>query len=910
MYSDRIRDFANEFDIEDLILRYDVDFDVPLRHEYALGILRMVDAFRPVADRGLPELARRVGAHWCDIVRSDLTYDHWAALRMIEASQDDAEALRAAVQNARRVDEFAAYATVRWHDVTGKIRYRLGSYTRARMAFETAVAVAEQHRLWWCLPDLRSNVNRGRYEESRQSGEPAVTKLISDLRAERERILADALYYGVTIGDIDPEARPRHREYLRGYSSVLHNLALALKDLAKREQSREAAEESLAISEESIRVSYVLDDHFRIYQSLNHQALVDEERAHGLFLDLSHGRYPRGQLIARQHLAIRRGGVEGAHELRKLLEEFIVQARANGGTGLDIHVAAYTVDEYAKLVATLPADLDPAVRTELIEDVAEKRFMMAESIRRAVAMPAYKQAYSRTIRPSYLERIANRIASSSTTGPSAVSSAVVGPAEEAFGLVEASSARELLDMLSTAALPQLPSLPSSAEDSSKRDVPAAAETAFEAEGEAGDIAPDLPATPTRSRRDAVRRGTVRRAQGATEEAIRSELARRETEFEEAFLHHPLEAAPQDPEIAHRVRMFTVNNPDTCVVRYFTYGPAQPESLGAFIFRNGDMQHVADIPYRDVERLAKELKTDRAPSKEQCEAIWNVLVGPMWNFIRRPTEPGHLVLIPTDDLFAIPLHLAWEPGTTAPLAARVPTSQSVSATAFVSRGRSFLRRQPVSVDDDLAAIVVADENAMAGRLGVAGGELLHTGWQEDRMVILGDRPAALRGVERHFPADMEGIRQITLAKPEFLIYAGHGGYNPHFRQLGPYLDLRGTYLTQYDLALRLRLPRNKLTILGACLAGLGAKTDSGEVSGFLRSLIATGAGVVGMPLWSVEDGAMVRTVRALLSASRHAVASGAGVFDPVQVLHERYRDLSSRLRHPEVLLEQLPLSLYL
>lgn len=890
MYSDRIRDFANEFDVDDLILRYDVDFDIPLRHEYAIGILRMVDAFDPAPADDLHALARRVGAHWCDVVRSDMTYDHWAALHMIEASQEDAETLRVAAGKARDIDELVAYATARWHDMTGKIRYRLGSYTRARIAFEIAVEVAERHRLWWCLPDLRSNVNRGRFEESRQGGEPAITKLIDALRAERERIVSEAPFFGVTIGDIDPATKIRHREYLRGYSSVLHNLALALKELAKSEKSRDAARESRRVSEESIRVSYVLGDHFRIAQSLNHQALVDPERAGELFEELAGGRYLRGRLIARQHLAVRKPGLAGADELRDLLDELIRAAAAGGGTGLDIHVAAFTMEEYARVVAALPVGTEAAKRAEFTEDVATKRFLMAESIRRAVAMPAYKQAYSKTIRPSYLERVADRLTSSESEA-----------FEEAFSLVEASSARELLDMLSTAALPELPLPPSPDSTAAKRVVPREAETAAEADDR------DLPRA---LRREVVRRSAVRRADPSVEDALGPELARRESEFESAFLHHPLEAAPHDAEIAHRVRMFSVNNPETCVVRYFAYGSAKPESLGAFVFRDGDMRCVTGIPFGEAERLARDLPTRTAPGRTDCEDIWNVLLRPVWDAVRWPAEPGHLVVIPTDDLFAIPLHVAWEPGTAMPLAARLPMSQSVSATAFVSRGRSLLRRQPVSADDDLAAIVVADEEAMAGRRGVSGGELLDTGWPLDRMVVLGDRPARLDGVRRHFDADLTGISQITRTKPEFFVYAGHGGFNAHFRQLGPYLELRGTYLTQYDVALRLRLPRNKLTILGACLAGQGAKTDSGEVSGFLRSLIATGAGAIGVPLWSVSDSAMVRTVRELLAASRRALPPGEGVFDPVQVLHHRYRSLAERIDDADLLVEQLPLSLYL
>ena len=80
---------------------------------------------------------------------------------------------------------------------------------------------------------------------------------------------------------------------------------------------------------------------------------------------------------------------------------------------------------------------------------------------------------------------------------------------------------------------------------------------------------------------------------------------------------------------------------------------------------------------------------------------------------------------------------------------------------------------------------------------------------------------------------------------------------------------------------------------------------------LRSgLVAAGAGVIGMPLWSVLDIAMVDTVRELLAASRTALHRGSGVFDPVVALHRRYRRLAAESTDPDVLIEQLPISLYL
>ncbi|MFD0518935.1 CHAT domain-containing protein [Paractinoplanes durhamensis] len=624
-----------------------------------------------------------------------MVYDHWAALRLIEASASDAAALLGAVQEDPDAASFHAYAAARWQDMTGKIRYRMGSYTRARIAFDTAVEVGEQHRLWWALPDMRSNAQRGRYEESRLSGTPDIDGLIERLTAECDRIKADAPFYGVVIGDASPEASARHREYLRGYSSVLHNLALAFKDKYVKHGAEGDRKQSLATTRESIRISYVLGDQFRIFQSLNNQALLEPDRAPALFRRLSTEPYIRGQLIARQHLARTASGMDAVTGLGELLDDLIAAAREHGSTGIDVHIAPFTMDLYAKAVENVLEDpesgLNARQREDLTEGLASKRFLMAESVRRVVAMPQYKQSYSKTIRPMYLQRIADRVASivpaSAVAAASDLAAAEVEPAEEAFSLVEASSARELLDMLSTASLPELPPLPPPSADATKRDLPEATEQAVRPElGPAGDRA-FVATAEVGKRRALVRRGAVRRAVGATAEAVKEQLTARETQFEEAFARNPIEGTPADPEISQRVKMFTVNNPDTCVVRYFTYGAAVPTQLGAFIVRHGKMRQVTGIDYASVERLAKDIGTDSAPKRDQCIAIWETLLAPIWDEIRRPDEPGHLVLIPTDDLFAIPLHLAWEPDSDLPLAARLPMSQSVSATAFVTRGET-------------------------------------------------------------------------------------------------------------------------------------------------------------------------------------------------------------------------------
>jgi tetratricopeptide (TPR) repeat protein len=871
MDADQIRQFAESCDIEQLILQYDADFDVPLEHGYALGVLRMTGTFEPIEQREVRAVAQRVGAHWCDIIYCDMTYDHWTALRRIEAAEADAAWLAGQPRN-----EFAEYALTRWHDGIAKIYYRLGGFTRSLPYFRRAAELAESAELWWCLPDIRSNVLRCEWEQGRQAGSPGMGGADVMLRAEIDAATSTAAGRAIDIESASGDHRVR--EFRRGVSSLLHNLAVVLKGGGPRHR-----DESLRVSLRSERISRALGDKFRIVQSVHHQAqLLDDSLARDFYAELATMEYPRGRLMARQHigrLTAAAGDPQGAVQLGALLGELLDNLHAGSSIGTDIDIADFTMRFYVTAVAALPE----RERREREEGLSRLRERLADAIRRAVALPAYKRAYASAVRPSFLERIAAAVAE--LDGPHHLDRA-----EQAFGLVEASSARELLDMMATADLPPL-EVPTSAEPS---DAPEAAPAETDEDADSPRLAE-------------MRRAAVTSQHQSAQAEILAEMARREAEFENRFLTQPLEAARHDPEIAHRLQMYTVNQECTCVVRYFAYGPAQPDLIGAFVVQNGCMRVVTGIRQADVRDLAQRLLTPSGrhivePTRAECEEIWDLLVGPVWAEIDEPDELRHLVLIPTDEIFAIPLHVAWQPGTEEPLAVRVPLSQAVSATAFVDRGRNLLKRQPVSLDDDLAAIVVAGN-------GVSGRELLHTGWKQEHMILAGRYPAALEHVEKKFRADGVGLRAIADDKPEFFVYSGHGNFNEAYDQYGPYLVLPdGEFLTQYDVAMRLRLPRNKLTILGACLAGQGAQTGGGDIGGFLRALMATGAGAIAVPLWSVKDRRLADTARNLLRASRDAAKEGNS-FDVVATLHQYYRDVAAHTE-PHRLVESLPLTVYL
>jgi hypothetical protein len=105
----------------------------------------------------------------------------------------------------------------------------------------------------------------------------------------------------------------------------------------------------------------------------------------------------------------------------------------------------------------------------------------------------------------------------------------------------------------------------------------------------------------------------------------------------------------------------------------------------------------------------------------AELMTTHLIEPVWNDVCTPDYPTRLVLIPCDEVFQLPLHVAFEPGSKWPLAASLPLCFSVSATAHVSRARHLLGTQFIEPDDDLCVLAQLDDR-------VSGRELKDLDWR--------------------------------------------------------------------------------------------------------------------------------------------------------------------------------------
>lgn len=919
--------FLEQWCARDLILSFDSEFDVPFAHKLCIGLLEMLANEADASSDPRVQQATWLGSQWCRIVRADVTYQLAEGLDAIVGSQTLAEQLKTYLAEPNGADppsseddkRFVAYVTARWYDGAGKIFYRCADYSNARLHFDAAKAIATEARLWHCLPDIVSNWLRADYEER-----TLVAQALDLAEAYRQQVSSAEEQAGKRLIPLAPDTvaslATEQREFLRGLSSLYHNLAVELMRAGKQQgiaDSLRCAQlnESLQFSRKSETICRALDDGYRLGQALNHQAFLARHagsggglaQARNLFEQVLQLKGDRSRRIAMQNLAsmdMQEGHLVAAHKrLQTLLKELRADRERRGGDlGLDNLFHYETVQRWRDVLAAPKAEceLGAAPWKSACDDAETERVESVRSIRRVVKISQYKQSFSLRHYPVYREAIGRAVEALKAVQDDDEDSRL-NKSEEVCAWVEEASGRELMDLLASAG----------SNREKLRDIapidPIVVPSATDA----------VPKGRGRQRRSAV----VQRNFDATDMAERRTLAAlegRRADYERYSLGHPIATASFDPELAHDLRMFTGNNRNLVVVRYFLYelrasgGKSGDSSvaLAAFVFWKGDMR----LYFLDWQAVHDKILTPLDASAGYpdvplvCDAkrMFTLLVKPWWNEVI-PDGPAHgreLVLIPADELYRVPLHVCLVDNDM-PLCSVIPTVYSVSASAFLHRRRHLLRRQQVHATDDLCAVLYRDENASCE-------ELIELDWPEKHFLVAGSPPD---GIRPHTPlgkASWAALDTMSNKQPEFFLYAGHGLYGPQFGILGPALVLEGDLMTQYDVALRLRLPHNKLTILGACVSGQGGYIGGGEVSGFLRAFMAAGAGALGVTLWRVLDNRIVAAVRHILSEAQAAAAKAekGGSFDVVQVYFEYCQSQCRDMRDVADRIEACPIALYL
>jgi tetratricopeptide (TPR) repeat protein len=903
-----------------IVRSFNADFDAPLAHDRCLGVLTLLGVAEPPADRDdLDRLSGWLGAATCRITRADVGYQYLDALETIEASRADAARVEQILARAKGSEgaPIATYALARWLDAVGKIDYRFGDYSTAKLTFERAMRLAAGAGHASCLPDMESNVVRADFEARKTAG-ATNAELIESYAALKARVIGELAAAGVpgpSGWKADLRRLPMEgRERLRGVTSVLHNLSIAL-------EKSERYGEALVESELSADIGRALSDPYRYAQARLTQGRIrleqrrlDEARA--CFVEVFESPWGRGRRIAAQSLgridADTQVG-EYARAMDRFLEVFEAfqadRARRGADLGMDAPFLEETVQHFRAALAAARGHL-PDERLADLEQIARREGLhAARSVRRVVKVEKYKLIYSKTVRPAYLRETALRLADAARLGAQGGRDDEVAKTEDSILLLaEEATARELLDAMAAGGA-------EARDPFDEVDVGGPARRR-----ENGAPAPAQPLPPAvaaaRPATDARRGAELRR--GRRDDALSAgqvkEIEARLEAYERTSLDAPVATTAINPEIAHELRLFTASarDPRQVIVRYFFEGEAEgARRLRAYVAREGRSYITGPLDVAPVLREAASWTSACGPSPRFAGILFEKLLRPLWAHLE---GPGRLVIIPTDELLGLPLHVAIGRETDHhPLAAVKPICFSVSAAAYVERRRHMRARFPVEPDDDLFVFMEAEADTKAG-VGVSGHEIVGLPWPKEHLYLHGRPPEALdagaytRVTASSGPEAIDQlVEQLAEVRPELFLYASHGQLDAEHERFGPMLKLGDTQLTQFDVARKVRLPRNKIAVLAACVTGRGASAAGGEVAGFLRALMAAGAGAIGLTLWSVIDHEIVQVVGGLLR--RIADAKGKEPFDVVEELHALYAK-APRYRQPDQTIESCPLAIYL
>jgi hypothetical protein len=284
----------------EILSRFDSERDLQMRHHEALGVLRALRAH--VSD----DPVVRVGTAWAHILHADLAHLLRDGLAWIDESRSSVAQLEAAKEASD--DPFAGYVLARWHAAAGRIRFRCGDTRAACIELTAAAKRCTRKELWFCRPDILSNLFRARLDEDTRAGTEAAIRTavrrFSRLRevmnwlAGRRGIdlgavasLAGALAHHLSLGSTgepgvsreqleevigicDARESRRRCEMLRGLVTLHFNRALLLAPDSKlgwvgdRDASRE-------LGWWCARAAFGVGDRYRLAQALRHLASLE-----------------------------------------------------------------------------------------------------------------------------------------------------------------------------------------------------------------------------------------------------------------------------------------------------------------------------------------------------------------------------------------------------------------------------------------------------------------------------------------------------------------------------------------------------------------------------------------------------------------------------------------------------------
>jgi hypothetical protein len=719
------------------------------------------------------------------------------------------------------------------------------------------------------------------------------------------------------------KASGRSREALRGICNLLHNAG------SIDPETPDGLARRMRLSEASARIAEIQGDEYRLAQALYQQGqlqgkpnlalpategsnrFVNLSRSLKIYADIRDNlAAARHKLMCRQQiaqveanlfqLAEKIAQVEGnppaTHEILRLfgsadtqLEGSIRQLfrliddlqalfqKQGNVQGLDIDLHKFTVDAAANLYRQLQArpNADDDLLRPLRKRLRQEQIQMIRGTKKVVKVGTYKHAHSRNIEPIFKELINADLAAQRYP--------------EALAWIEEATSRELLDLLASQHAPAEASADGRErrDDSATTDDPSDRVPPDERVRAATLVDADTDADDPRA--SVMTRSLEAARWDQVKEAIEASIGR----FDEHCLAQPIDTCEQDPEIWGKLNDYAQDK-QHAVVRFFEIDKGK---YVAFVFGGGGgaPRFVPDLDATETLAAFETLlethqsrpkKTgndafdlpEEAKWQKQCAArltdlaalIGAKLVQPVMAFV--DGSAAHLCFIPSHELFRLPLHLGLEKpeDPRSCIGLRLPCYYATGGAALVRLDRHRRLNATRGPRDVLGVIGTRNLDENGSEYIAFGAEAMKANWNPAATFVVG--PASIASGNhgtRLGPATFDGVRKLLEKKPQVLLFSGHGDFAAFNQETHAYLHLDdGAIITPYDLA-GLHLKRNHLVVLSACLSGQGTNKGGGEVSGFLRGVMAAGAGAVAVTTWPIKDRVARGTNRRILEELRPA-----------------------------------------
>ncbi|MBC7771815.1 MAG: CHAT domain-containing protein [Pyrinomonadaceae bacterium] len=878
------------------------------RHPEVTGQLyqvRLLPPYEPDAGQAAPNelTALKVGAAACRMVELDVLYslrEGRAVMRLTQALFNDLKQQLVTGEWNNEARQFGDYALIRWANAAGRIFYRNKDWPQAVSWMQAAADHSEASQMS-LHADVVSDYSRALFERTNGSAqhekgcEKAAGTMVEALARFIENPNVTVANLGAALDELAFRIEAcTDTEKLKGVGNLLHNLQLIGGNWrSSKPEPAEIARIKPRLLALASRAALRAGDEYRLEQIGHADARQEMALDPGAITRQRAGlarMSRRNALIRRQNIALALADRAKAHddasareqakqELYRMLADLRLQRERLGPDYFDHDVHGYVLAHLTKpqnqlLIVTDNTDFaSPDWDLLLTEyrDLAESHRGLTSLARYKAELTAFVIDRMRETAGIQMRRVLARLGNALDLSRGDIPRDCLADFEPIIDAVELSSCRELLDVISMMQT-ERPGRPVRNSSALRHDL------FMRTTGKRPPM-PDLPRDVGTGRTMGVSLlenqdpdpalATLGLCRLAADEPLadhRPEFQEKRMIFEKFTATWEVPPVAHVADVLHRALMYTRSEPSTFIIRYVEAdvpgAQGVTRELFAFVMDAGKLSMYPCGPIQHMHNLLSHpWHNDRVfPSVNMARDIYTRLLKPIRK-LKEVLQPGassprrRLVIVPSPKLWGVPFHAAIDDKSD-PLLLRTPMIVTTSLSSFCAKNAGSADSITVEAEDDLISLCSLKRSEAQKFSGL-------TSWMND--VPLGIQLSAYGGGAPTLHRDSivmgseaiswdEFRRTLQDRQPEFFVWITHGipGEKIGALQFRPNPDvLKEEVIYPLDLLDRQFLPRNKLTVLTACM---GAQWESGgdeaEISGFIRGFRGAGAAVILAAQWQI------------------------------------------------------------